>query len=72
MELQNIHIGDNVRVHNIDDSVGLEKGYYFMNIVDEDRHNLILESSFEKVKRWKFYRDTGYSHSGDAIIDKIL
>jgi hypothetical protein len=59
-----IHVGDIVEIHNRSDNAALKKGFYHLQVIEEDDHSLAVAS----FGAWWFYRDTGQAYSGDAVI----
>lgn len=66
MNLKDIHVGDTVKVHNRSDNIAHKVGLYELLVVSEDDHSFaVAVKSFDK---WWFYRDTGESYTGDAVV----
>jgi len=68
MELGTLKKGDRVKVHNKSGNVMLPSGFYEYDIIDADDVSVAVEG-FDK---WWFFRDTGHSYVGDAVILEIL
>jgi len=68
MSLKDVHVGDKVRVHNINDNAALDAGYYDMDVIDEDSMSFAVKS----FGYWWFYRDTGVSYVGNARVVNAL
>lgn len=66
VKFPNIHIGDTVHVNNRSDNIVLKKGYYDFVVKAEDDHSFAVQSGL--CEEWWFYRDTGESYTGDAIV----
>jgi hypothetical protein len=58
-----VHVGDIITVHNREDNAKYKAGIYQFVVDKED------ETSFA-ADGWWFYRDTGLSYAGNAIVKR--
>jgi len=64
----NIKAGDKIRIHNKTENIAWPPGFYECDVIDSDAHSFAIES----FGKWWFYRDTGESYTGNAVVVKIL
>lgn len=64
LNLENIHIGDRVKIYNRSSNIAYKSGVYEMEVIDEGEKSIAVKS----FGKWWFYRDNGESYSGNARI----
>jgi len=68
MNLAKVQIGDKVKIHNRKDNVAIREGFYNSSVVDSDEKSIAIQG----IGKWWFYRDSGESYVGDAIVVAVL
>jgi hypothetical protein len=65
-KFKDIHVGDKVKFNNKTDNVAIKAGEFIAEIVKEDNHSFAINPLGYNF--WWFYRDTGRSYVGNAIV----